>query len=133
VSRNTITWRQEFFLANSLRSLWVHLATIYALLFSPFEVKFQRKIVGLLVIKVFLWLFFSQSYELYKIVNYIEDSYIAKDCIVLWNLWMTYVSCFCKTLQILCVSWCRLSFDHCFLFFLDCEESLHGDCELSLA
>jgi len=114
-------------------SLWVDLATIYALLFSPFEIKFHRKIVGLLVFKVFIWLFFSQSYELYKIVNYIEDSYIAKDCTILWNLWMTYVSSSCKTLQILCVSWCWLSFGHCFLFFLDCKESLHGDCELSLA
>jgi len=41
-------------------SLWVDLATIYALLFSPFKMKFQRKIVGLLVFKVFLQLFFSQ-------------------------------------------------------------------------
>jgi hypothetical protein len=114
-------------------SLCVDLATIYALLFSPFKIKFQRKIVELLVFKVFVRLFFSTGYELYKIVNYIVDTYIAKDCTILWNLWMTYVSSSCNTLQILCVSWCRLSFGHCFLFLLDCKESLHGDCKLSLA
>lgn len=51
---------KSFSLQIHCSSLWVDQATIYALLFSPFKIKFQRKIVEPLVFKVFIWLFFSQ-------------------------------------------------------------------------